>query len=635
MCTGQPTTVGEALAGLLANLAFLNRVPAADLPGAVQADCLRQLAQAESARTAAHARMLGAFSASGAHEDDGQQSERAWLRWQTQITAGAAAGAVGWMKRLQAHPAVRAALAAGAVSPSWARKICEWTDLLPEAGRGDADEILLAAAAGGAVLPDLAALAEEMRRRTAAPDRDDPGGGFDARRVRLGLTFGGAGVLEGDLTPACAAALAAVLEALGKKAGPEDARTAPQRRHDALEEACRRLIGAGFVPDRAGQPTHIQLHLTLDQLRDLPGAAAAQTAWVAAQSGAAAGPGAAAAPDSCPAPAPAAGQPYSAAQPPSGQATRDPQTTPDGEAGREGEADHGGESAHGGEARSADAGRGAQAGPGREAGRDAEPCRDREDARDADAGRAGKAGRDEESGRGGEAGRGGQAGRGGESASGGEAARGAQGARAAAEGQPGWLTGRAAQAYACDAAIIPVVTGQVDQAALAALAEEIRATTHSPSPGQPPSPAALARLHQTLLRHAAALLSGPGGLASFLRTRLTGDQFPAVSLPLDVGTPTSLISGSLRRAVITRDRHCAFPGCDHPPPACQVHHIKPRAQGGETALGNLVLLCSFHHLIAVHQRGWILTLNADGTTTAVSPDRTRTLHSHGPPSRAA
>jgi hypothetical protein len=494
MCGGEsPSTVGEALAAVRAGLAFLNQVSAADLPGAVQADCLRELAKAESAYTAAHARMLGGFAASGAHEDDGQQSERAWLKWQTQITRGAAAGAVGWMKRLVAHPLVGAALAAGAVSPSWARHICTWTDALPEDGRDDADQILLAGAVGGAVLPDLAALAEEMRRRTAAPDPDGPHGdeGFDERRVRLGLTFGGAGVLEGDLTPACAAALQAVLEALGK-AGPEDVRTAPQRRHDALEEACRRLICAGCLPDRAGQPAQVQLHLTLDQLRDLPGATDAEAAWTAAET-----------------------------------------------------------------------------------------------------------------------------------------------ARAAAEGQPGWLTGRAAQAYACDAAITPIATGTVNHAALAALAAEIRATGTGRPVTQELDPGALARLHEILLRHAADILSGPGGLAAFLRTRLTGDQVPSVSLPLDTGTPTSLITGGLRRAVITRDRHCAFPGCDTPPTACQVHHLKERANGGETRLGNLVLLCAFHHLIAVHQWGWTLTLHADGTLTAISPDRTRTLHSHGPPGRAA
>jgi Domain of unknown function (DUF222) len=71
----------------------------------------------------------------------------------------------------------------------------------------------------------------------------------------------------------------AVLEALGKRAGPEDTRTAVQRRHDALEEACRRLIAAGIVPGRAGQPTQAQVHITLSQLRSLPGASEAEAAW--------------------------------------------------------------------------------------------------------------------------------------------------------------------------------------------------------------------------------------------------------------------------------------------------------------------------------------------------------------------
>ena len=60
MCEGKsPSAVGEALAAVQAGLAYLNQVAAADLPGVVQADCLRELAKAESAYTAAHARMLG------------------------------------------------------------------------------------------------------------------------------------------------------------------------------------------------------------------------------------------------------------------------------------------------------------------------------------------------------------------------------------------------------------------------------------------------------------------------------------------------------------------------------------------------------------------------------------------------
>jgi hypothetical protein len=49
----------------------------------------------------------------------------------------------------------------------------------------------------------------------------------------------------------------------------------------------------------------------------------------------------------------------------------------------------------------------------------------------------------------------------------------------------------------------------------------------------------------------------------------------------------------------------------------------------------LLLLCVFHHLIAVHRWGWSVVLVPDETVTATSPDRTRILHSHGPPARAA
>jgi hypothetical protein len=106
--------------------------------------------------------------------------------------------------------------------------------------RDETDRILLEAAAAGASLDDLATIAacaiEGWRRQQ--PDPDDPGGGFDDRYVQAGTTFGGAGVIRGSLTPECAAAVRAVLEALGKKAGPEDDRTDGKRFHDALQLAC-------------------------------------------------------------------------------------------------------------------------------------------------------------------------------------------------------------------------------------------------------------------------------------------------------------------------------------------------------------------------------------------------------------
>jgi hypothetical protein len=248
--------------------------------------------------------------------------------------------------------------------------------------------------------------------------------------------------------------LSAVLEALGKRAGPEDLRSKWQRDHDALEEAMRRLIASGCLPGRAGQPTQIQLHLSLDELRGLPGAAAAEAAWA----GPAAGPGA-----------------------------------------------------------------------------------------------------------------------------------------------------------DCDATIVPIVSGHVDPGVLDQLAAALRggrderarhrsAGEDAGRDGQdrrdgqiePDGGAAAARrardeqaVRQILIARAADLLSGPAGLAAWLRAGLLTGPAASVSLPLDTGAATETIPAHLRRLVITRDRHCRFPGCEQPPAACQPHHILPRSQGGRTCLTNL------------------------------------------------
>ena len=491
MCDGpQPADVPSALVMLDRALQMLATADAASLPTGLQAQALRTLEQAEACHTAARARILAAFTAQDGYEDDGHGSARTWLSWQTRVTSAAAAGSVGWARRLAAHPVIARALAEGQLSVSWAREVCGWTDRLPDDNRDDADAILAAAAAGGAELADLAGLAEEMYQR-ARMDRPDPDeDGFDDRRLVLELTFGGAGRLTGDLTAGCAAALSAVLEALGKQAGPEDLRTTTQRRHDALEEACRRLIAAGMVPGRAGQPTQILVHVGLGQLRDLPGASAAEAAWAAGR-------------------------------------------------------------AH----------------------------------------------------------------------------------------QPGWLTGPEADAAACDATMVPVVTGHVDLAALEHLTEVFLAghalPPTGPAPptgptGEPLSRQSRLRLRNALLALAADALSGPGGLAARLRAGLDDGPLATVSLPLDIGPASETIPVHLRRAVIVRHPHCAFPGCEQPASVCDVHHLIPRADAGPTALQNLVPLCSFHHKIVIHRWGWILTLHPDGTTTGTSPHG-RTLHSHGPP----
>ena len=88
-------------------------------------------------------------------------------------------------------------------------------------------------------------------------------------------------------------------------------------------------------------------------------------------------------------------------------------------------------------------------------------------------------------------------------------------------------------------------------------------------------------------------------------------------------------------AGLLRDRHCQWAGgCTQPAGACQVHHTTHKAHGGTTSVKDCVLLCPFHHQIVIHRWGWTLVVNPDGTTTAWNKNKTKVLHSHGPPARA-
>uniref|UniRef100_UPI003F539207 HNH endonuclease signature motif containing protein n=1 Tax=Nocardioides sp. BYT-33-1 TaxID=3416952 RepID=UPI003F539207 len=77
---------------------------------------------------------------------------------------------------------------------------------------------------------------------------------------------------------------------------------------------------------------------------------------------------------------------------------------------------------------------------------------------------------------------------------------------------------------------------------------------------------------------------------------------------LDVGRTHRLVTPALWTALIARDRHCAFPGCTRMPLACDAHHITHWADGGPTALSNLVMLCRHHHTL-IHQTPWIVKID--------------------------
>ncbi len=534
--TAPPASTSEALGMLTSAMGYLAAAEATQMPPAEQAQCLITLERVDAMETAARALILAAFTAGQGYRDDGDYSPSSWLMHHTRVTKGTATGHTGWSRRGRLHPRVLAALAAGDLSESYARMICGWTDRLPEDCRDNADGILVGAAQMGMDLLDLAALAAEIeaRARPDVPDEDGPR--FEDRAVKLETTFGGAGVMTGDLTPECAVFVTAVLDALSAPQGAEDDRTHAQRYHDALEEACRRLVAADLLPERAGQPVRVWAHIHLADLLDLDVGSKLQEEWT-------------------------------------------------------------------------------------------------------------------------------------------ERVRGQwAAARAAASlgGSDGsaWLEGEAAEGFACDASVTPVVLATVNPGVLQDLVRfcldlaghgpgRCTPTPHpsdhadpdhsdpdytasapagpgEPLPGPQPLPAGLSResLEREIIGKAVELLSGPDGLASFLRRRELGARLGGPSQPLDVGYSDD-VPAAIRNAVKLRDRRCRWAGgCHQPASACEVHHVRHKGHGGETSLENCILLCHHHHQVMIHRMGWTLIRDPDGATTAWNRDRTKVLRSHSPPARA-
>src|SRR3954454_12758031 len=448
----------DALDMVRAGLRFLATADATAMTTAEQAACLRGLEKADVVATVARTSVLGAFGAGQGYVDDGDYSARSWLEHRTQVTRGASVDHTAWLKRAADHPAVRAALADEAISTSYAREICRWTGSMPDDARAAADEILLAAAAAGLEVADLAGLAAEMyeKSRQGKPgtddgDGEDPGAAFDDRAVKLATTLGGARLIHGDLTPECAEFVQTVLDALAAPAAAGDDLSYEQRYHDALQEAMRRLLAAGLLPERSGQPVRVWAHISLADLMRLDGSSALLAEW-----------------------------------------TQDLR--------------------------------------GRWAGHRA--------------------------------------------------------AAAEAGGHQGlWLDGDAAEAIACDAAVAPVVTGDVNPGAfgdLIRLCVQLDRLRHGIAQhaeagndagtgggadgsgpdgvedGGPAVPAAFGggrsreALEQAVIGKAVELLSGPGGLASFLRRRLLGTRLGGGSLPLDIGYSETVPAGIKNAARLPR-----------------------------------------------------------------------------------
>ncbi len=105
------------------------------------------------------------------------------------------------------------------------------------------------------------------------------------------------------------------------------------------------------------------------------------------------------------------------------------------------------------------------------------------------------------------------------------------------------------------------------------------------------------------------LFTGPVTASTVRKIACDADIIPVLlggeGRILDIGRASRIFPPHHRKALIARDRGCAFPGCTIPATWCEAHHITYWSQGGTTGTENGVLLCSHHHHV-IHKEHWTI-----------------------------
>jgi hypothetical protein len=180
------------------------------------------------------------------------------------------------------YPAVASAFADGSIGAEHAAAIADTVEKIPAADRAEHAEQVESTLLEHARTVDPRTVRLLGQRILAHLDPDGPSPTEERqqqahRRLSLTLLPDSTGLLDGQLTPSCQAIWEAVLTPLAARRpddalGPDD-RTPGQRLHDAFEEAGRRLLKAGELPDHAGLPAQLVITLSLTDLERRAGRA--------------------------------------------------------------------------------------------------------------------------------------------------------------------------------------------------------------------------------------------------------------------------------------------------------------------------------------------------------------------------
>jgi len=218
-------------------------------------------------------RLATRFAASDVWDEEGFVSAIDWIRFNCHMTSNAAADLIAVGKNLERMPETDRAVSQG------------------EIGFAHAKAMARTAAAIGTTF-DEAPLLEKARENSPgkfyyicnhyrhAADRK----GFEAeqtelvenRRLWVRSCENGDVQVYGIFDPEGGAVLRTAWEPLARSSGAGDYRSPEKRLADAAVEVAMYALDSGLIPQKGSQRTHLQVTTSLETLRGLPGASAAE-----------------------------------------------------------------------------------------------------------------------------------------------------------------------------------------------------------------------------------------------------------------------------------------------------------------------------------------------------------------------
>jgi hypothetical protein len=218
------------------------------------------------------AQLAAEFATRDLYDYDGFVTPIDWIRFNCHVTSGAAANSIAVGEAIHRMPESSQAVGEGKIGFAHMTVMARTAEAL-----GDRfDEKALIEKARDNSPGKFHYICTHYRHAADAQRyADEQAELVQNRRLKVSTWMDGTVLVSGQFDPEGGAVLLTALKPLARKSGAHDDRDLEHRMADAAVELAMHALDTGLIPQQGSQRTHLMVTATLETLRGLPGASAA------------------------------------------------------------------------------------------------------------------------------------------------------------------------------------------------------------------------------------------------------------------------------------------------------------------------------------------------------------------------